>query len=209
MAEDETALANCGTSSSPLSPSSTQESELVNLPSTQSVAARKDHDSSSGSEGECQDSKPYISHISPMHMEALEPEIVDCQDFGTADDGHSPTRHISQIAESGPTQSHYGSRTMVTYPVGQHGIVSTWIELSKKLLKLLKKMNVKTLSVDINRKGYSDDPSPPVVVVISNLPGSLSASNTTTVNKTCRKLLDSYNLTNVKVEFRHEVIIHC
>lgn len=101
MAEDETALADCDTSSSPLSPSSTQESELVNHPSTQSVAARKDHDSPSGSEGEGHDSKPYISPISPMHMEALEPEIVNCKDFGTADDGHSPTRHISQIAESG------------------------------------------------------------------------------------------------------------
>lgn len=49
--------------------------------------------------------------------------------------------------------------------------------------------------------------SPPVVVLIGVALGSLPASNKTTVVDKCRELLDSYNLTDVKVETKERLIV--
>lgn len=113
----------------------------------------------------------------------------------TEEEGHIPTQ----------TSQPYKPRQMSYYPVGQHALTMVWMELAPKIMDLLDSMNVKMTSLEANRKGYSDDPSPPVVVLIGIVPGSLS-DKTTVVDK-CREILDSYNLTDVKVEIRERVIV--
>ena len=83
----------------------------------------------------------------------------------------------------------------------------TWQDsLSPKIIALLDSMKVKWTSLDVARIGYADDYSPPVVLWIGVMPGSLSGYHGRDATLKCREILRENGITDVEVEIRESVV---
>ncbi|EPS98952.1 hypothetical protein FOMPIDRAFT_1125266 [Fomitopsis schrenkii] len=91
----------------------------------------------------------------------------------------------------------------VLNPVGPHLLNQQWESvLATNVERYLRDKGVAWTSIDPIRIGYVGDPSPPVIVWVGVIPGSLSAADGLEVARACRAFLIDLALHDVHVEIR-------
>lgn len=93
------------------------------------------------------------------------------------------------------------------HPIGSHPLQAIWEDnLALKLHILLDSMEVTWTSTDVVRIGHVGDSSPPALLWIGVVPGSLSRDNGAIVASKCQELLVNSNISDVDVEIRESIV---
>ena len=88
-------------------------------------------------------------------------------------------------------------------PIGLHPLQDIWeATIGPALIHYLNFKGVQCTSLDPLRMGYVSDPSPPVIIWIGVVPGSLSAEDGVAVAAHCKVMLSGYNIDDVHIEIR-------
>lgn len=90
-------------------------------------------------------------------------------------------------------------------PVFDHEIVTIWNDLGPKIWRCLDSARVIWTSVDVVRFAIVGELPGPPVLWIGVMPKMASAKDAHTAAVGCKELLDSYNITDVEIEFRESV----
>lgn len=90
-------------------------------------------------------------------------------------------------------------------PVFGHEIVTVWGELGPKVCDCLDAVRVTWTSVDVVRFAIVGKAPGPPVLWIGVMPRSLSGEDAHTAAVGCQKLLESYKITDVEIEFRESI----
>ncbi|KAF8959249.1 hypothetical protein BDZ97DRAFT_1761585 [Flammula alnicola] len=90
-------------------------------------------------------------------------------------------------------------------PVFNHEIVNVWGVLGPKVCDCLDSEQVRWTSVDVVRFAKVGEAPGPVVLWIGVMPQSLSGEDAHTAAVGCLQLLESFQLTDVEVEFRESI----
>ncbi|KAG7446143.1 uncharacterized protein BT62DRAFT_932507 [Guyanagaster necrorhizus] len=92
-------------------------------------------------------------------------------------------------------------------PVGLHPLREIWeATVGPAMIDYLDFKGVKMTSLDPVRMGYVDESSPPVIIWMGVVPGSLSAKDGVEVATHCKNILSAYNINDVHVEIRESEI---
>ncbi|KIM33494.1 hypothetical protein M408DRAFT_155554, partial [Serendipita vermifera MAFF 305830] len=92
-------------------------------------------------------------------------------------------------------------------PVFGHEILTVWDDLGPKICECLDSVQITWTSVDVVRFAVVGEVPGPPVLWIGVMPNKVSAEDAHTAAVGCLKLLDSYNLTDIEVEFRESVFV--
>ncbi|KAI6097141.1 hypothetical protein EV401DRAFT_2247385 [Pisolithus croceorrhizus] len=90
-------------------------------------------------------------------------------------------------------------------PVFSHKIVTVWADLGPKVCTCLDSLRVTWTSVDVVRFAVVEKAPGPPVLWIGVVPQSLSGEGAHVAAARCMRLLNSYRITDVEVEFRESV----
>jgi len=92
-------------------------------------------------------------------------------------------------------------------PIGLHPLREIWeATVGPEMVLYLDSNGVEWTSLDPVRLGYASDSSPPVIVWIGVVPGSLTAEKGVEIATQCRSILSSYNI-DIHVEIRESVVM--
>ena len=92
-------------------------------------------------------------------------------------------------------------------PIGLHLLREIWeATVGPGVILYLDSKAVKWTSLDPVRMGYASDSSPPVIVWVGIVPGSLTAEKGVEVATQCRIILSAYNI-DIHVEIRESVVM--
>ena len=91
--------------------------------------------------------------------------------------------------------------------VGNHALNDVWEDkLAPLVLNILESERVKFTSVDVVRIGVVGEPSPPVILWIGVLPGSLTPVDGLDVALQCKELLEKNDIADIDVEVRESIV---
>jgi len=94
-------------------------------------------------------------------------------------------------------------------PVGSHPLQKIWeATVGPAMIVYLDSKEVKCTSLDPVRMGYAGDSSPPVIVWMGVLPGTLSAEDGIEVATRCKEILSAHAIDDVHVEIRESEVTH-
>jgi hypothetical protein len=89
----------------------------------------------------------------------------------------------------------------------QHRLREIWqATIGPALVKYLDSKEAKWTSLDPVCIGYEDEPSPPVIVWIGVVPGSLSAEDGVDIATQCKNILATNDIDDVHAEIRESVV---
>jgi len=92
-------------------------------------------------------------------------------------------------------------------PIGLHPLREIWeATVGPDMVLYLDSKGVEWTSLDPVRMGYASESSPPVIVWIGVVPGSLTAEKGVEVATQCRNILSAYNI-DIHVEIRESVVL--
>ena len=91
-------------------------------------------------------------------------------------------------------------------PLSGHKFAGVWKELGRKVCDWLNSTGVTWTSVDVASFAKVDEPPGPPVVWVGVEPGSLSGKDAHTAAVGCKELLESYEITDVEIEFRESIV---
>ena len=92
-------------------------------------------------------------------------------------------------------------------PIGLHPLREIWeATVGPDMVLYLDSKGVEWTSLDPVRMGYASESSPPVIVWIGVVPGSLTAEKGVEVATQCRNILSAYNI-DIHVEIRELVVM--
>ena len=92
-------------------------------------------------------------------------------------------------------------------PIGSHPLREIWgAVVGPAIVDYLDSKEVKWTSLDPIRMGYAGVPSPPVILWIGVVPGSLSAEDGVEVATHCKGILSAHDINDVHVEIRESVV---
>ena len=93
-------------------------------------------------------------------------------------------------------------------PIGPHPLRDIWEPtVGPALIHYLVSKGVKFTSLDPVRMGYADDPSPPAIIWMGVVPGSLSAEDGVEVATRCKSILSAHHINDVDIEIRESEVI--
>ncbi|KAI0001528.1 hypothetical protein BJV74DRAFT_944493 [Russula compacta] len=90
-------------------------------------------------------------------------------------------------------------------PVFSHKVLTIWGDLGPKVCSCLDSFRVTWTSVDVVRFAIVGKAPGPPVLWIGVMPQSLSGKDAHTAAVDCKKLLESYQITDIEVEFRESI----
>ena len=95
-----------------------------------------------------------------------------------------------------------------THTIGLHPLREIWeATVGPAMVDYLDSMEIKWTSLDPVRMGYATDSSPPVIVWMGVVPGSLSAEEGIKVATHCKSILSAHDIDDVHVEIRESVVV--
>ncbi|KAJ3566899.1 hypothetical protein NP233_g6713 [Leucocoprinus birnbaumii] len=93
-------------------------------------------------------------------------------------------------------------------PVGLHPLNAVWEDtVGPAMVHYLNGRGIQYTSLDPVRFGTADDPSPPVIIWLGVIPGSLSAQDGINVAIDCKAILSANGIEDVDVEIRESQVI--
>ncbi|KAG8751901.1 hypothetical protein FRC14_007526 [Serendipita sp. 396] len=108
-----------------------------------------------------------------------------------------------------PTGPEAYLRPKESHPIGRHPLREIWEDkVGPAMVDYLGSKGVKWTSLDPVRMGYAGESSPPVIIWMGAVPGSLSAEDGIEVATHCKSILSAHNIDDVHVEIRESVVTH-
>ncbi|KAG2078877.1 hypothetical protein BDR04DRAFT_1137768 [Suillus decipiens] len=90
-----------------------------------------------------------------------------------------------------------------------HPLQEIWeTKVGPTMIEYLCSKGVEWTSLDPVRMGYADDSSPPIIIWMGVVPGSLSAQHGIEVATCCKSILSAHDIEEVHIEIRESEVIH-